>query len=164
MHVSLVLMTKALCRRYFQAFESDPDTYMDMRLFRPFRYSDARADAYFDRQREKRRIFFAILRDGEPVGEILLKDIDPASGECTLGVHLQNDSVKGQGIGTEAERLALAYAFSELGMRAVNADAVLKNTRSQHVLEKAGFQFQREEGIFRYYRCTAGDFQPHADK
>ena len=33
----------------------------------------------------------------------------------------------------------------ELGMIAVNADAALKNTRSQHVLEKVGFQFVCED-------------------
>ena len=48
-----------------------------------------------------------------------------------------------------------------LGMLAVNADAVLKNTRSQHVLEKVGFRFVKEEGIFRYYRLEQADF--HAD-
>ena len=29
---------------------------------------------------------------------------------------------------------------------------VMKNTRSQHVLEKAGFRFVGEDGTFKYYR------------
>lgn len=37
-------------------------------------------------------------------------------------------------------------------MKAVNADAVLKNVRSQHVLEKVGFEFVREDDTFKYYR------------
>ena len=37
-------------------------------------------------------------------------------------------------------------------MAAVNADAVLKNVRSQHVLEKVGFRLVGEDGMFRYYR------------
>ena len=37
-------------------------------------------------------------------------------------------------------------------MVAVNADTIIKNTRSQHVLEKVGFHYVREEGGFRYYR------------
>ena len=36
---------------------------------------------------------------------------------------------------------------------AVNADAALKNTRSQHVLEKVGFQYTHEDDTFKYYRC-----------
>ena len=74
---------------------------------------------------------------------------------------MQNDSVKGKGYGTQAEKLAIKYAFEKLGMLAVNADAVLKNTRSQHVLEKVGFRFVKEGGIFRYYRVEQADF--HAD-
>ena len=80
------------------------------------------------------------------------KAIDRNKRECTLSIHLQNDSVKGRGYGTQAERLAVRYAFEQLGMQAVNADAVISNTRSQHVLEKVGFQLVREDGAFRYYR------------
>ena len=39
-------------------------------------------------------------------------------------------------------------------MLAVNADAALKNTRSQHVLEKVGFEYVREDDTFKYYRCV----------
>lgn len=48
--------------------------------------------------------------------------------------------------------MAVKIAFDELGMAAVNADTVMKNTRSQHVLEKAGFRFVGEDGTFKYYR------------
>lgn len=72
--------------------------------------------------------------------------------ECTLSIHMQNDTAKGKGYGTEAEKLAIKYAFEELGMKAVNADTVLKNTRSQHVMEKVGFKFIKEDGDFRYYK------------
>lgn len=37
-------------------------------------------------------------------------------------------------------------------MTAVNADAIMKNTRSQHVLEKVGFHLVGEDGAFKYYR------------
>lgn len=43
-------------------------------------------------------------------------------------------------------------AFDELGMAAVNADTIRKNTRSQHVLEKVGFRFVGEDETFKYYR------------
>ena len=82
-----------------------------------------------------------------------LKGIDTKKRECGMGIHLRDDSVKEKGYGTQAERLILQYAFEELGMIAVNADAVLKNTRSQHVLEKVGFQYVREDDVFKYYRC-----------
>ncbi|MDE6934999.1 MAG: GNAT family N-acetyltransferase [Oscillospiraceae bacterium] len=48
--------------------------------------------------------------------------------------------------------MILQYAFDVLGMAAVNADTVIKNTRSQHVLEKVGFQYIGEADGFEYYR------------
>ena len=46
----------------------------------------------------------------------------------------------------------MEYAFSELGMTAVNADTIIKNKRSQHILEKIGFEFLKEEDGFKFYR------------
>ena len=46
----------------------------------------------------------------------------------------------------------MQYAFEELGMTAIHADAVLKNIRSQHVLEKVGFRLVGEDETFKYYR------------
>ena len=65
---------------------------------------------------------------------------------------MQNDAVKGKDYGTQAERLAVQYAFEKLRMAVIHADAVLKNTRSQHVLEKVGFRFVGEDEMFKYYR------------
>ena len=65
---------------------------------------------------------------------------------------MQNDAMKGKGYGTQAGRLAVKTAFDELGMAAVNADTIRKNTWSQHVLGKVGFRFVREDETFKYYR------------
>ena len=92
------------------------------------------------------------MLDGKPIGELQLKQIDVEKAECTLSIHMQNDAVKDKGYGTQAERLAVKYAFDELGMVAVNADTIMKNTRSQHVLEKVGFHLIGEDGTFKYYR------------
>ena len=48
--------------------------------------------------------------------------------------------------------MAVKTAFDELGMAAVSADTIRKNTRSQHVLEKVGFRFVGEDEAFKYYR------------
>lgn len=151
--ISLCVMTRELCHQLYQGWENDPAIYMDMGLFSPYRYDKDAVDRYFDAKQAPDRVLFAILRDGAPVGELQLKQIDREKRECTLSIHMQNDGVKGRGYGTQAERLALRYAFDVLGMAAVNADTVVKNTRSQHILEKLGFQHIRDEGDFRYYRC-----------
>lgn len=150
--ISLCIMTRELCHALYQGWENDPAIYMDMDLFAPYKYDENKVDRYFESKQNPTRILFAILKDGKPIGELHLKQIDRLKKECTLSIHMQNDAVKGHGYGTEAERLALRYAFDVLGMDAVNADTVVKNARSQHVLEKIGFQFIREENGFKYYR------------
>lgn len=153
MDIALTPMTRPLCHEYFRKFEADPDIFMDMGRFTPYRYTPEWADRYFEKQQSPDRAMFLILLDGEPVGEVGFKHIDRAEKECELTIHLQNDRVKGRGIGTAAERLALDYAFHALGMETVDAGAVLKNKRSQHVLEKVGFTLVREDDTFRYYVC-----------
>lgn len=128
--VALVPMTGELCRRYFREFEADPAILIDPADFRPFVYSDGWADAYFSRQADRGRVHLCVLFRGEPAGELLFKDVDREKRECTLSIHLRNDTCKGKGIGTRAEELALDYAFGQLGMAAVKADTVLHNVRS----------------------------------
>ena len=151
--ISLCIMTRELCQQLYQGWENDPAIYLDTGSFAPYRYDKEAVDRYFDAKQTPDRLLFAILKDGVPVGELHLKRIDRRNRECTLSIHLQNDGVKGRGYGTRAERLALRYAFDVLGLEAVNADTVAKNTRSQHILEKLGFQHIRDEGGVRYYRC-----------
>ena len=150
--ISLCIMTRELCQELYRDWQNDPAIYMDMDKFEPYRYNKAIVDRYFDSKQSPSRILFAIMKDSKPIGELQLKQIDRERKECTLSIHLQNDSVKGHGYGTVAEKLALKYAFDTLGMSAVNADTVIKNSRSQHVLEKVGFKYIEEKGGFKYYR------------
>lgn len=142
-------MTRQMCHDFYKEFQNDPA----IGHYYEYIYTPEIADRYFERNTVADRKLFAILVENKIVGECKLKDIDYGKRECSLGIHLQNDAVKGKGYGTQAERLILQYAFEELGMVAVNADAVLKNTRSQHVLEKAGFRYTHEDDTFKYYRC-----------
>lgn len=150
--IELKKMTRELCHELYKSWSNDASIYMDMSLFKPYSYNKASVDRYFDSKNEPSRIIFAIMLDGKPIGELQLKQIDLEKAECTLSIHMQNDAVKDKGYGTQAEQLAVKYAFDELGMVAVNADTIMKNTRSQHVLEKVGFHLIGEDGTFKYYR------------
>ena len=153
MDITITPMTRPLCHEYFRGFEHDPDIFMDMTRFAPYEYTPEKTDQYFEEQQSPDRIVFMIMEDGKPVGEVKLKYIDHKTRQCSLGIHLQNGPAKNRGIGAAAERMALDYAFGVLDMETVNADAVRKNKRSQHVLEKVGFTFVREDETFRYYVC-----------
>lgn len=149
--ISLCIMTRALCHELYRHWENDPAIYMDIGRFTQYKYDEDEVDRYFESEQDPSRVLFAIMKDGKPIGELQLKRIDRERKECVLSIHMQNDAVKGRGYGTTAEQLALQYAFDVLGMAAVNADTVTKNTRSQHVLEKVGFQYVKEENGVRYY-------------
>ena len=142
-------MTREMCHEFYKDFQNDPA----IGHYYEYVYTPEITDRYFDTNSVADRKLFALMVGNQIVGECKLKNIDPQKRECRMGIHLQNDAVKEKGYGTQAERLILQYAFGELGMVAVNADAALKNTRSQHVLEKVGFRYTHEDDTFKYYRC-----------
>ena len=151
--VTLQPMSRGMCHEFYKKFQNDPA----IGHYYEYVYSQEIVDRYFDKNQTADRMLFAIMVDDQIVGEIKLKDIDHAKGECRMGIHLQNDSVKGKGYGTQAERLILHYAFEEMGMRTVTADVALQNTRSQRVLEKVGFRVVVQDDTFVYYRCDRED-------
>ena len=153
--IQLKAMTRELCHELYRHWTNDASIYMDMRLFRPYVYDEVAVNRYFDAKgQDASRRLFAIMLGDQVIGELQLKQIDYDKKECTLSIHMQNDAVKGKGYGTQAERLAVKIAFDELGMTAVNADAIMKNTRSQHVLEKVGFQLISQDARRKYYRIS----------
>ena len=149
--VYLEPMTRELCHEFFKEFENDDIIFTDLSKFTKYEYDEEKVNTYFEKQQRSNRRVFLIMLENHPIGEIMLKDIDFDNKECTLSIHMQNDKFKGKGYGTRAEQLAIAYAFDELKMTKINADVVHKNKRSQHVLDKLGFQFVREDEMFRYY-------------
>ena len=147
--VSIQPMTREMCHTFYKGFQNDPA----IGHYYEYVYTPEIADQYFEKNSVPEKKLFAIMVNGEIVGECKLKGIDLDKRECSMGIHLRDDSVKEKGYGTQAERLVLQYAFGELGMDAVNADAAQKNTRSQRVLEKVGFRYTHEDEHFKYYRC-----------
>ena len=152
MNIRLELMTKPLCRSFFEDFTYDPATFPDAQVPEIYRYDPAQADAFYEKNQRADRVHFAVMRGSDVVGDLYLKRIDQQGRTCTLSIHMKNDSVKKRGYGTAAEILALEYAFNELRMDAVLADSLITNTRSRHVLEKVGFVMTGTDGQRCHYR------------
>ena len=151
--VSLHEVTRKLLHEYYSGFTTDPDIFMDMSKFYTYHYDPEKVDARIaSKKNTNERRDFMIMVDDTVVGEICLKHIDYDKRECELSIHMQNDSVKNKGYGTQAEKIAVQYAFEKLKMNTVLADSVLKNLRSQHVLEKVGFSYVGQDDTFKYYR------------
>lgn len=153
MEISLKIMTKDLCRKFFEDFVPDPMLFTDPAAYKPYVYSQEDCDAYFARYQALGRVHLAVLLGDRPIGEVILKHIDREDKFCTMGITMQNDAYKNKGYGTRAEQLAIQYAFDTMGMEIVYADSILRNERSQHVLEKVGFVPIRSDSKFRYYKC-----------
>ena len=153
MNICLNPMARALCQNFFQEYTADPDLCADKRDWKPYVYSTAKSDAYFARQKRLGRIHLAVMLDEEPIGKVILKNIDHEVKHCTLSITMKNDRWKNRGYGTQAEILTLEYAFGKFQMETVYADAVRTNKRSQYVLQKVGFTETHQDDTFCYYRC-----------
>ena len=127
------------------------DLYIDKDAYVAYSYDEEKVNQYIKRQIDLKRKSFAIMCGNEMVGEVVIKNIE--EHKCaTMGIAMRNVKYKDKGYGTKAELLAIDYVFRELDIPTLYADSILSNTRSQHVLEKVGFQLIGEDERFKYYR------------
>lgn len=145
--VTLEPYTQERCQAFWRGYTADPAMWEGAYV-----YDEARAaDYYQSKVKQPDRVFFAVCLQGETIGEIQLKRIDRVRKSATLSVHLSDDRYKNQGFGTQAIRLMADYGFAELDLSEIYADAVHRNARSRHVLEKLGFSCTHEDASLRYY-------------
>lgn len=151
--ITLKHYTIERCHEFYKDYIYDQamtyDTYV---------YNKEKVDNYYQNKvLDTTRRFFAICLQNKVVGEIQLKRIDFTECCGTMSIHLVNDTVKGMGIGTEAERLLIRYAINDLGLNTIYADVVHRNTRSKHILVKLGFEHLYDDDILAYYKfCEVG--------
>jgi ribosomal-protein-alanine N-acetyltransferase len=83
------------------------------------------------------------------LGTCTLAEVDQTHRRAELGVALLPEAM-GRGLATAAARAAIDYAFEELGLHRVTADADPRNAPALALLERLGF---RREGLLReHYR------------
>ncbi len=86
------------------------------------------------------RVEFTIYyrADAEPIGTVGLFGIEHAQGLCRFGIALGER--RGQGLGTEATRLALDFGFNVLHLRNVLLEVLDWNVAAVAAYERAGFR------------------------
>ena len=84
---------------------------------------------------------FAIHRAGskEPVGIIGLMNVSGANASADLSIIVGAAEDRDQGVGSEAIRLLLGYAFGELGLNRVGLSVFEFNQPAVSAYEKIGF-------------------------
>ncbi|MFB9902920.1 GNAT family N-acetyltransferase [Allokutzneria oryzae] len=83
---------------------------------------------------------------GTYIGELALNDIDFDNLSAGYRIAL-TDTSAGRGLGTEATRLVLAYAFERIGLHRVQLEVFTFNTRAIASYRKCGFEI---EGTMRH--------------
>jgi RimJ/RimL family protein N-acetyltransferase len=77
--------------------------------------------------------------DDFPVGSIYLQNFEKDNNKAEWGIYIGEEKAYGKGVGTEAARLLLEYAFNDLGIHKVISRVLAKNKASIRMNEKAGY-------------------------
>lgn len=94
---------------------------------------------YFEELNERRdAIQLLVVAEDERIGVVEFDPIDRETGVTELGFWIHPDH-HGEGYGREALCLVLAYAFAELRIHKVTANAYDVNEASRGLLESVGF-------------------------
>lgn len=83
--------------------------------------------------------FIICLLDGKEIGSVYFRDIDREEKTAEYGIFIGEEDALGKGYGTQAAKLALAYAFENMGLKKVFLRYLADNTAARKSYEKAGF-------------------------
>ena len=68
-------MTAEMYHEYFKEYQNDLDLYIDKSTYQTYTYEEEKVNRYIQRQIDLKRKVFAIMFNGEMVGEIVIKNI-----------------------------------------------------------------------------------------
>jgi RimJ/RimL family protein N-acetyltransferase len=94
---------------------------------------------------------WAIEAGGRLVGVARLFAVEPNERRAWYSVALLSHDSVGRGLGTEATRLVLTYAFAVLGMHRVSARVLDFNARAVALLRGAGFVVEGREREWLFF-------------
>lgn len=103
---------------------------------------------YATRAEHEDRVDLSIIEraTGEWAGEVVLNELNVHNQSCGFRIMLQGPRFYGRGLGTEATRLVVDYAFGVVGVHRIQLDVYAFNPRARHVYEQVGFA---HEGTMR---------------
>jgi aminoglycoside 6'-N-acetyltransferase len=141
------------------AWASDPDflsEYNNFGLTSPNSYSQRFTGEGLLTDRQS--TLLVVLPDGTAVGDVSFHEVGYGPGWSNRAYNIGIALVpvyRGQGYGSEAQRLLAAYLFATYPIMRVEASTDVTNLPEQHALEKAGFT---REGILRKAQWRGGSW------
>jgi len=112
-------------------------------MIRPFPLTMEGLEGYYEHMTQTYdNVIFAICTlTGEHIGNVTLNEIDWISRVANTGIMIGHKEFWHLGIGTEATRLLVYYAFNTLNLRKIWAGVNEKHEHSIKMYEKNGFQY-----------------------
>jgi RimJ/RimL family protein N-acetyltransferase len=86
-----------------------------------------------------------LKENNKHIGNIKLEPIEFNNKKATIGILIGNKDYWGKGIGTEATKLLVNYAFNSLDLKEVNLGVISENKVAIKVYKKVRFQIDRVE-------------------
>jgi RimJ/RimL family protein N-acetyltransferase len=143
--------------KLFVGWVRDSEYWRLMANVPPFPWTQEGVRKHIEKELEKddpRNVFFAIhaLEDDRIIGEIGLDGISYTRGDTFIGIDIGEREYWDRGYGTDAMKVLLRYAFTELNLHRVSLNVFEYNPRAIRSYEKCGFRveghaheaFQRE--------------------
>jgi RimJ/RimL family protein N-acetyltransferase len=155
--VRLRFLTPADVPRLLELYAYEAGGFNDFGIVRSVPADDAWSDGEL-RNDSRGSLFVERLADGATLGAVGYHRVkygpNDASGAWSIGIELVAEA-RGQGYGTEAQRLLADWLLSTTGANRVEASTDVDNLAESRSLEKAGFT---REGILRGAQFRAGAF------
>lgn len=95
-----------------------------------------------DNLKKRREFHFAIeaLPKGEMIGTLALHDVEWLARTCVLGIAVYEEKNWGKGLGSEAMRLLIDFAWTHLNLKRIELSVHDFNARAIRAYEKLGFK------------------------
>jgi len=103
---------------------------------------------YIQKQIEDPNSFFVGIFDKKidrHIGNIKLEPIDWKRKKAVFGILIGDKNYWGKGIGTEATKLIVNYAFNQMGLQEIELGVIAENLAAIRAYEKVGFETERIE-------------------
>ncbi|HRF80851.1 MAG TPA: GNAT family protein [Flavobacteriales bacterium] len=114
---------------------------------------------WYDRLKNDRtRYIFAICRNDDDVhiGNVALGNVDMVNRHGMFSIFLAEGSDRSKGLGTEATRLLLGFAFDRLNLNKVYLRTSVRFEQAIRMYEKLGF---KHEGTMRDHSYSNGVYE-----
>ena len=102
------------------------------------------------------QMMICLKENDKAVGSVYIRDIDPGHQKGEYGIFIGEEDARGCGIGTEAARQMIRYAFDTLGLHRLFLRAFADNGQAIASYEKAGF---KQEAYLREDVCIDGIYR-----